>query len=256
MPMLTQKMSKEVMLIVLGVDKDDNLVNLDSTAALFDKTLTGLRDGNAELKLPTTSDPAIIVQLDKIISMWKVFNRTVQEIVSTGKVSKNQMATIIDDNPALLAEMNRCVKMYELDASKAGLKADPGLAVTINLSGRQRMLSQKMSKEFFIIVAGYNVKENRQNLLETSSLFDRTLKGLIAGNRTMNLPAVKSPEIRQQLEKIASIWRNFKPAIIFAISDRTKEIYPAQINTVARKNIPLLTEMNRAVGMYEREAAK
>ncbi len=40
--MLTQKMSKEILLIAKGVNTEQNKENLENTARLFDKTLKGL----------------------------------------------------------------------------------------------------------------------------------------------------------------------------------------------------------------------
>lgn len=37
--------------------------------------------------------------------------------------------------------MDACVKLYDEDASKAGLKSNPSLAVAINLSGKLKMLT-------------------------------------------------------------------------------------------------------------------
>ena len=54
--MLTQKMSKEIMLIAMGVDVGGNLKNLAATSALFDKTLKGLRDGDQEAALGYLED--------------------------------------------------------------------------------------------------------------------------------------------------------------------------------------------------------
>ncbi len=84
--MLTQKMSKEVMLIALDIDRKQNLRNLADTSALFDKTIYGLRDGNSELRLPPTVNPDIISQLDRIINnYWKDFYKVIKEIASSGK---------------------------------------------------------------------------------------------------------------------------------------------------------------------------
>ena len=58
----------------------------------------------------------------------------------------------------------------------------------INLSGRQRMLSQKMSKEILLISLDYQAAENLSNLEATASLFDRTLKGLRDGDPELSLP--------------------------------------------------------------------
>ena len=151
--------------------------------------------------------------------------------------------------------MNKCVKLYEKDAAKAGLKSDPGLAVTINLAGKQRMLTQKMSKEFLLIAAGYEVDSNKLSLQETAGLFERTLKGLLDGDATLDLPGTKDAEIRTQLQKVQSMWLEFKPNVEIAIT-ATGTIPEQQISALAKQNLPLLKEMNKAVGMYETLAAK
>ena len=62
--MLTQKMSKEALLVAKGIDAEENKANLQKTAALFGKTLTGLVKGDADLGLPKTEDAAILEQLN------------------------------------------------------------------------------------------------------------------------------------------------------------------------------------------------
>ncbi|MEG3638939.1 type IV pili methyl-accepting chemotaxis transducer N-terminal domain-containing protein [Magnetococcus sp. PR-3] len=254
--MLTQKMSKEVMLIALDVDKAANLTNLKGTAALFDKTLKGLRDGDADLKLPPTNTKRIRRQLGKVEKIWGSFQPVIDAILASGSVSKEQIDLISAQNLPLLKQMNKGVKLYEKDASKAGMKADPGLAVTINLSGKQRMLTQKMSKEFLLAAYGHDTENNKLNLLETYSLFERTLKGLLDGDSTLDLPGTKSETIRTQLGVVNGLWTSFKPIVAFGADPATSSIPMDKIQTLAKTNLPLLKQMNKAVKMYEKEAAK
>lgn len=254
--MLSQKMSKEVMLINLNIKKDENLTNLKATSSLFDKTLKGLRDGDASLKLPPTTSRRILRQIDdKIQPLWEAYYKNIQDILAAGSVSPEQLEAVATSNLPLLKEMNKCVKLYEKDASKAGLKSDPGLAVTINLAGKQRMLTQKMSKEFLLVASNYKVDENRLNLQETSGLFERTLTGLLDGDATLDLPGTKDEAIRTQLNKVQSMWTDFKPGIEFAAKE-TGTIPGDKISALADQNLPLLKEMNKAVGMYEVLASK
>ncbi len=50
--------------------------------------------------------------------------------------------------------MNRAVGMY---AKASGSKLDPKMADTINRAGKQRMLTQKMTKELLLIANGIDV---------------------------------------------------------------------------------------------------
>lgn len=254
--MLSQKMTKEILLVSLNYNKAENLSALEKTATLFDKTLKGLRDGSAELALPPTSSRRILRQIDKkIVPIWDVFFRQVQGILNAKAVLPEQLSAVIDNNVPLLGEMNKCVKLYEKEASKSGVEMDPKLAVTINLAGKQRMLTQKMSKEFLLIAKNVQVETNRLNLQETYNLFDRTLKGLIDGDKMLELSGTQAPAIRAQLGKVQSLWQGFSPLMEYGI--KTKGAVPAEkIGEVAQKNLPLLSEMNKAVKMYETQAAK
>jgi len=254
--MLTQKMTKEIMLVALGMDVEQNLKNLKATSALFDKTLKGLRDGDAGLRLPPTVSNRIRKQLDKIEGIWVDFHAVVKTILEAGSVNKDQIQVVATNNLPLLKQMNKCVKLYEKDASKAGLKADPGLAVTINLSGKQRMLTQKMSKEFLLVAYGHELEDNKLNLLETYSLFERTLKGLMDGDPTLDLPGTKNPAIRKQLSVVDGLWTSFKPVVAFGAEPGATTIGEDKMRQLAAENLPLLKEMNKAVGMYEKEASK
>lgn len=253
--MLTQKMSKEIVLIAMGHETAANVKNLQATASLFDKTLKGLRNGNAELKLVSTSNSRILRQLDKVDAIWAEFQPVVQTIIDQGSASADQVAVVAEKNLPLLKQMNKCVKLYEKDASKAGMSSDPGLAVTINLSGKQRMLTQKMSKEFFLIAYGHNPADNKLNLQETYTLFDRTLKGLLDGDASLDLPGTTDTTIRAQLTTVQGMWTKFQPSMAYGADPATSAISADKVSLVAGGNVPLLKNMNKAVKMYEKKAA-
>ena len=123
----------------------------------------------------------------------------------------------------------------------------------LNLAGRQRMLTQKMSKEFLLVAYGHEADANRLSLLETSGLFDQTLNGLFNGDDVLDLPGNPSATVRAQLDVVKGLWTAMQP-IVEAGSAAGSTISPDQIASVAEKNLPLLKEMNKAVGMYEAES--
>ncbi|CUB04305.1 diguanylate cyclase domain-containing protein [Marinomonas fungiae] len=61
-----------------------------------------------------------------------------------------------------------------------------GQTVELNLAGRQRMLSQKMVKEFLYAPPGAASKEALDTLSHTVSLFDRTLSAFRVGGTTLD----------------------------------------------------------------------
>ena len=100
------------------------------------------------------------------------------------------------------------------------------------------------------------VEDNKLNLLETYSLFERILKGLKDGDENLGLPGTKSQTIREQLNVVNDLWVTLKPIIVFAGDYKTTKINAEKITELAAMNLPLLKEMNKAVGMYEKESAK
>ncbi len=240
--MLTQKMTKEILLIAKGIDVDANRASLKNTAALFDKTLKGLVDGDVSLGLPKTSDAAILAQLGKVSALWTAFKPNVDAAIA-GTPSKSALENVAAQNLPLLKNMNKAVRMY---ARMSGSNLDPAMATTINLAGKQRMLTQKMTKELLLIANGIDIDAtNKANLHKTVSLFERTLKGLFDGDAGLGLPGTKDTAIRAQLEVVQGLWNDYKPVLDKA------DTSTAGLAKAAKLNIPLLKEMNKAVKMYE-----
>ncbi|ODS31256.1 MAG: hypothetical protein SCARUB_03625 [Candidatus Scalindua rubra] len=114
----------------------------------------------------------------------------------------------------------------------------------INLAGKQRMLTQKMSKEAIALSQGIGSK---QSLVKTINLFDKTLKGLVSGDSELNLPATSNPEILGQLNHVQKLWKDLHAnlSIVLANSDVTT----AALSYINDNNMTLLKEMNKAVGL-------
>ena len=244
--MLTQKMSKDILLIASNVELEQNKEDLKKTSALFERTLNGLINGDEGLKLGPCPSEDIKAQLEKVKSMWSDFKPFTEEAISAQKLAKETIKKVAEQNVPLLKEMNKAVQMYAADAEAAtGKKA----GAVINISGRQRMLSQKMSKELLLIAQHVDANKYKGELKKTSALFESSLKGLIKGDEELNLPPTTDKDILAQLGKVQSIWKKFKPSIMeAALTGRAPE---DAIRNVMKLNIPLLTEMNKAVKMYE-----
>jgi methyl-accepting chemotaxis protein len=132
-----------------------------------------------------------------------------------------------------------------LNLWSAGAKDD---GAVINLAGRQRMLTQKMSKEALLTIAGFDQLEQ---LKKTKALFDKTLRGLIEGDASLNLPALTEGEIKQQLLKVSTIWDNYQQDTYATIENPTKE----NLQRLSADSLLILKEMNDAVQLFQRQAA-
>ena len=203
--MLTQKMSKEALLIAKGINIESNSKSLKKTIALFDKTLIGLRNGDRSLHLPKTTNREIVKQIDKVISLWDSFKVHVEK-VANGEIEKATLVAIDKENLPLLKNMNMVVQMYEDDSSS---NLDPHMAKTINLAGRQRMLTQKMTKELLLIANKLKSNANVESLKSTGELFKETLTHLMTNNRE----AMDDPNIAKRLITVQTLWREYQNVI-------------------------------------------
>ncbi len=127
------------------------------------------------------------------------------------------------------------------------------LAITIDLSGKQRMLTQEMVKEAFLIKSNIDKKANIEKLTQSSKLFDKTLKGLINGDKELKLVAIKDEKIQKQLKKISTIWNDFYLNIKDILNKKNNE---KQYYNITSKSQELLKEVNYAVELYAMQDKK
>ena len=231
--MLTQKMSKEALFIAKGIDVEANTASLKKTASLFDKTLKGLVAGDSGLNLPKTDNKEILAQLQVVSDLWGPFQANIDK-VAAGSADKATFEAIAKENLPLLKNMNKAVQMY---AEASGSKLDPAMAKTINLAGKQRMLTQKMTKELLLVANGIDADANTANTKKTADLFEATLNDLIAGT--------KDAGIKTQLEVVQKLWADYAPIV------KNVDTSDAALAKAEKLNIPLLKEMNKGVKMYE-----
>ena len=122
----------------------------------------------------------------------------------------------------------------------------------INMAGRQRMLTQKMTKESLstILFSGEQKDRYTKELISTAKLFDTSLAVLLNGNDEIR--PISGKKIIGQLLKVKKLWATFYKNINIitndALSSGEKQ---SALNYIETNNITLLKEMNNAVGMIE-----
>lgn len=153
----------------------------------------------------------------------------------------------------VLGLTNAAIIFYAVGQQKEASRA-------INLAGRQRMLTQRLSKEVFIAhsLAGSpekadNLKQMLTEIKKTANLFHVTLNGLLNGNKQQGLTPVTDKDTRQQLLEVKEMWKNFNTAVqTFIKSEPGSTSYNNAMRIIQHNNVPLLKTMNKAVGLYEK----
>lgn len=141
---------------------------------------------------------------------------------------------------------------------------DDGLL--INLAGRQRMLSQKISKElhhymWLSQISGKPETAAANQVRNTMKIFAITLDALIHSGKApltidlkntkyRQIPAAQEPAL-SQLKNVDSLWKKF-PLIVERVLQGKNT--PQDLDWLNVNNVALLKEMNKAVGMMQQQA--
>ncbi len=103
-------------------------------------------------------------------------------------------------------------------------------ARVVNVAGRQRMLSQKLSKAVLAIQAAANPATRNQRVEELQSvvaLWGRSHQGLKQGDGELGLPGINSPEVTRLFDKIElhyqSMLKAAKELLAVVVQDELQE---------------------------------
>jgi len=242
--MLTQRMTKLALLISLNINKEAKQKSLMKFANMYNDTLNEFKKGNGDFDFSIEDNKKIEKQIAVVEKVWKDFLDNIK-IVSSGKDKDDKALNyIIDNNEKLLKESNLLVSLYEKSNTSQNYM-EKAMVKIVNVAGRQRMLTQKMTKEKLLCIKGK--KENSKELTKTMKLFDDSLNSLINGNPEEKISKPSNPKIKNQLMVVKKLWSELKP-----LYDNRKPT-PKELAIIIQKNPILLKEMNKVVTLVETE---
>lgn len=245
--MLAQRIGKEMILVALNIDKANNLRNLETSRALFERTLEGLRNGDSELGTSGSRNPEFLDGLSKVAELWLLFDATIRKSAKTRSVTADQVGTIADLTRPMSEAVQAAVNTLQDEARQKQLISM--LDTTIKLLARQAALTQQMSKEFMLIAYGHEVDKNRRALKKSIAQFDRTLAGLLNGDAELQLVPAPNPDIKAQLRIVARLWDDFRP--VLSLGTRGTGVDSDSLRKVAQENGSLFDALSETMALYE-----
>ena len=219
--MYTQRMLKDYAMIGLQNKFGNPQADLKKIVSDFENHLDSL--------IAFNKDPKTAQSLEKVKKMWEPIKKALNEAPSKEKAGKMQ-----EDLEALLKQSNEAVGLFAKQTGKES-------GEIINISGRQRMLSQRMASLYMLKVWGVDDPQFKEKMDKSMKLFKESLEKLKQSK-------MNTPEITALLQKAE---RSFT---FFEIMNKSKSKFiPALIY---KKSNDILKDMNTATGLYAAQESK
>ncbi|MEA2048813.1 MAG: type IV pili methyl-accepting chemotaxis transducer N-terminal domain-containing protein [Campylobacterota bacterium] len=213
--MFTQRMLKNYAMVGLENNFGNPGEDLKKIMGLFEKHLDAL--------IAFNQDDATNQSLQKVKMMWKPIKLALKEPPSKEKAGQMQV-----DLEALLKQSNDAVQLFAKQTGKAS-------GEIINISGRQRMLSQRMAGLYMLKVWGVDDPQFQEKMTKAMHLFKTSLETLMASD-------MSTPEITLLLKKAK------KSFMFFEVMNKSSSKFIPSL--IYKKSNEMLKDMNTATGLY------
>ena len=127
----------------------------------------------------------------------------------------------------------------------------------VNIAGRQRMLSQKLSKEAMLIHQAKIPSQRKAHLRKFSNtleLWQRASQGLLHGNKEMGLPGKNSVKVSQMFDAVKGPFESMGKAASDILRTRGQKPIGRAVGIILQKEPLFLEGMNQIVFQYDQEA--
>ena len=216
--MLSQRIAKSYLMIGQRVNLKDAQQQRDTSVALFEKNLSTLKE-----YAPT---PEINQGLTQVESVWLGYKK---RVLSTPQ--REDALTVIRQSDEVLKLSEAVVKMIQTHSKVSAARL-------VNMSGRQRMLSQRIGKLYLSKSWGLTYDGLEQDLTTAINDYENALQELSASN-------LNTPQITEGLGSVKRIWSFSKAG--FALSGENLYVPTTICNTTEN----LLKHMQTITKQYE-----
>ncbi len=244
--MLIQRIVKSSCFVLSNVSAEKYAQDAINDSNLFETTLADLIDGSPDRGWNAENNPVIRAQMESTYDKWALLRPAALQL-SHGDLIGFAIAKIVEDTDVTVNAMNEAVAVMAASAQSGGL--DAKTAKTLNAAGKQRMLTQKLAKEFCFLHNDVRADAHRELLKETMTTFETTLDNLLMANAPGDaFIAPPNDDAVRHLENAKRIWIALAPVIKASINAQATT--RSDLENVAALSDQLLGEMVLAVNAY------
>lgn len=245
--MLSQRIPAAACNVYAEISPAESEAILHASILEFDTILAALEYGDENLGIIGAEERRkTIAAIHLLKEHWLPIEEIVLEIEHHATTTEH-VQYMADENIAILEDAKLLVSEIsgEYADPTALLQSD---ALRIDIAGRQRMLTQKISKDVCFIASGINADAAKEVLGGTINMFETSLNALHHGMPEAGIGAAPNAEIAAQLEVVAEDWSLIKPHLDVVMAGGTLD--DATRGDVFNGLNKVMVDMNIAVGMF------
>jgi hypothetical protein len=197
-------------MIVNDIDVEKYRKDLILSTQTFNDFLLAMYKGEEKRSITKTTDTEVLQELEEIKSEWTVFCKHILKFYKKeNKIDVKSYKYIVHNNEKLLRLSHKLTQTLK-SKNRLNINSNKVMEHTLKIADRQKMLTQKMFKEKFLIYIKEDVKRNSIRLRGSIILFQNGLKGLINGDDKRGLASVTNPKIKIKLQKMWFLYKEVK----------------------------------------------
>jgi len=203
--MLSQRIVAAACYVQADINTQATTEMLVAATEEFQVILTALEFGDAALGMNgAETDIKTLATIEQLHMIWDPIEEIVGKVLSHNATEGEITQMALQSEPLL--EMARVLVAAVTAEYSLGASMVMRDAVAIDISGRQRMLAQRISKDVCLIATGIDTEHYREDLEQTARLFDTSLSALRGGMPSVGVLAPTDDQVISGLSIVATNW--------------------------------------------------